>query len=614
MGMYAAFCTLPLEKSARSTAFDIFKPNQYISIEDKEYLRQLRTCFSCELTRLSPEFQCCQHLAHLHMETVLNDTVSSLLDVETLLLFPSCNAKQVLAVAGNDRGTRDEVEKRMNSYRSIKSAPCLNPDEEATFIRKEKTFQSTVGCYYESQFIWLHCNQLALLLCKDQEKSNNANIGQVLRDTCADLQDGELLDMVPVVSFERECLKRLILMRAFVTELNRMQDFNLLKTITNSLLENMYFMVEITLVQKKVEGVDLESRLKKGHAMSRQKAYFTLLGSLLTFILREDTQVNSEQSKFLRRLIIGSLSGNENIRNIIEEAHEMPCFDFILRKKNNILTPTEEVHLLSMTSDLTATFLSRADDLCIHDIHRDSKALIYAMITNASTRERALKKIFIKIVSNSLLLTPISIMGHSPRAFNDLQTAINHHINYTEACQRSAPSIEPLISYRETIIAPFLTEKICLGSVNIRRISLQLLVEMLSIFSSKDLRSDEKVFNAGGNLASLMSYSKVARSLKTCLLSEPLDADEIKNCAKTLLSTPVSTENSTEMTTLQQHAESCSSANQKLELTYITLFSKWLKDPNALNLQILVEKELELFPPAEKMKNPYDVNNRNNSK
>lgn len=609
MGIYAAFCTLPLEKSVSGVAFDIFKPNPNNSIEDRAYLRQMRTCFICELTNLSSKFQCCQYLVSIQMETVLNDTVASLLDAESLLLFPSCNVKQVLAVAGNVRGARDKVEEHLKACRSAKPVSCQSLDEGATFLKKQEGYQSTVGCYYESQSVWLHCNQLALLLCKDQENSTNAIIGQVLRDTCADLQDGELLEMVPDVSFERECLKRLVLMRTLVTELNRMQNYSLLRTITSSLLQNMYFMVEITLVHKKEAGEDKESRLKRGYAVSRQKAYFTFLGSLLTFVLREDTQVNSDQSKFLRRLITGSLTGNENIRDIIEEAHEMPYFEFNLRKKNYILTPSEEVHLLSMTSDLTATFLCRADDLCNHDIHRDSKGLIYAMITNASTRQPALKNVFIKIVSNSLLLTPMSIMGHSPRAYNELQTAINHHINYTEACRRDRSSIDsrPLISYRETILAPFLTEKIYFGSVDVRNISLLLLDEILTSFSSNNLRSEEKVYDAEGNLASFMTYAKVVRSLKTCLISDSVDTDEIKNCANKLLSLPVTTDNSKEMTTLQQHADSCLNTNQKLELIHINLFSKWLQDPDAPNLQLLTEKELELFPPAEKMKNPYHI-------
>ena len=624
MSTFATFCTLNTKKSF---LFDLFTANQSYSnirdkMEDQIYLNKMRACFSSELVRLS-KFEYCRQLIHIQIETLLNVMVSSLMDVETLEAFPTCNVKQVIFTGG------DDLRKKLDPL-VLSSLPYEYPDQEANVIKRkhEDKYLDTVGPNYMLQSLWSYCEQLAAVLCEDRtagheeahtakQKTNLEEIGKVLRQTCLHLRLNKVLLGIEEISFERECLKRLIFLRRFVIESNRTNRQNTMSIILNSLLENVYRLSEIALYHERQHTggcVDRDTRLNRGKIMAFQKAYLSFSGSLLTLLLREHPGGSSEQMALIRNIIGRSFTARENIREIIEDVHQKLQCQFHLSKTSNTLAASEKAYLQEMTNDLASTFLSRADDLLINDLYCNSKELLYSLLAVSSISQDPIAN-FITIICNQLLLTPKSIMVHTPRSFSDLQTAIDHHIHFTEARKiDSSHDRQNIVAFRESLIANILPDYINAYSNDVQIMSLQLLTKIFKTFSSTDLRLNEKICNSEGNLSSFMALAKVARSIKNRLVTKPeiaSNTDDLKACADALLSLPVTTGTEEERTSLQHYATSYTANDDKLKkiLTYISVFCKWLDNSSfPENLRLMLDIECELFPHVEKSNkfiNPY---------
>lgn len=631
MAVYATFCTLPISHtSIPSSIYGIFDTRNVPDAEHRIYLQHMRYCFSNELIRLSKKFRCCRNLIRSNLELVLNDIVASLLDVETLMMFETSNIKQILSTGGND--LRKHVSPLLLASESKDSLSDESIDEEATFMKKEhlKRCLDSVGHNYISQTLWFHCNQVALLMCEDESPDNGkfhrgqgkadfSCIGQKIHALCSELSsNNELLDTLPFISFERECLKRFIVLRCLILESIQVHHHSIISTIVSSLFNNMHYLSEIALYSEKdfLRGcIDIQSRLSRGKTVAYQKAYLSLSGSLLTLLLRETVgssrtpknQSNIDIYMMIRGLICHSFAGEKNIRAIIENAPS--CLQFHLRKKITVPNQTDIIYLQNMTRDLAAVFLSRADDLLINDIHREQKGLLDSMLSSSS-KIGLLAESHITIIANTLLLTPLGILDRSPRSISELQTAIDHHIHFANACRTDSSSVCPtIVSHRETILAPYLAKKISDKSKSVQRFSLQLLVEVLKTFSSS--KPDETMYNSERNLASFETYAQIARSLKACIVSDSVDNNHmssLKMCANALLSLPVFTGNGNESTPLRHHANIC--ADDKLQLTYINEFSRWLDQPDSSEILCSISSiETKLFKEAQKMEvqkmNPY---------
>lgn len=617
MSTYASMCTLPLEKAVYKDAYDLFI--LATDTENQVYLRQLRTCFSSELARLGNLN--CSALIRQQSGIVLNDLVSSLVDVETLMMFPTSNIKLVIAEGGND--LRREMESMLTTSRRVNQS-SRSPDEEAMLIMgSQNEFLDTVGPNYTSQHLWSHCNRVATLLSQNQmrnpyeqrekEASDYSAVAKVLRDKCSELLCSEdLLENLPAISLERECFKRMIVIRALL-KVDVAGHKLLCSTVMHCILENMYHLSEVALHYEKQRVIgcsDKSSRLARGKAVALQKAYLTFSGSLLSCLLRDNLSMSTDQSAFIREVILRVLK-KDGIRSVIEDAHKKPFLQFHLRKKAATLTESEKDFFKNMSSDLASTFLCRADDLLVHDVGYNSKGFLHSMLTTPHLADIGLKESF-AVIANQLLLKPVSAMIHSPRWKSDLQMAINHHIHHTETCISDSSRVSSLpIVYRESVLSPFLSEKLNDKSPALRKASLQLLTSLLKTFSSNDIRPEEKVYNSEGNLASFMTYARVARSLKLCLESNVDSTDDLKACANALLSVPVSTGDGGKRPTLLNHATSSSTTNQKqLEIKYIAEFSKWLHNSgNASGLESLTSIERELFTEVKTMQKKQNVNN-----
>eukprot|EP00804_Cyclotella_cryptica_P012098 CCRYP_009812-RA/>CCRYP_009812-RA protein AED:0.01 eAED:0.01 QI:43/1/1/1/0.75/0.8/5/982/2365 len=631
MGVYAALCTLCLDQSDHATN-EMFCPNPTATHEDKIYLKQMRACFSCELSRLS-SFQGCKVRARLEVEHVLNDLVMSLVNLETLMIFPSCNVKQVVLSGGED--LRKDADMLLFAPRSV-NMPYQNPDDEATLIEGIELCSDSVGPNYMIQNIWSFCEQVANLLCEChilQQGADFKGIGQALAGTCENLRSNkELLDMTPLVSFERECLKRYIVFTSLLTELvqvkgnssGRYTDISF--AAVNSIFENIYFLSEIVLYHEKQRAIgclDKGSRFNRAKTVAYQKAYATLCGSLLALLIRENAILNNDLRTFVHNFVIRIFTAKENVRDIIEDANKKQFFDFSLRKIVNTVTISEKSYLLDMTCDIRSTFLSRADDLLTHDAHCHSKGLpttlLHAMMIAAvnASHDGVSVDSFLTTIANALLLTPVGVMVRSPRAHSELQSAMDHYLRYFNACRMNTSfDSRAIVNYREWVLASSLATKLSTKN-SLQRISLQLLTKIFETFSSKDIKSDEKVYDNSGNMASFLTYAKIARSLKTCfsevVLSNSMDTnfmDLLETCASALLSLQVSNRNGQETSTLVLLATDQTQSEDhhlnKIPLVYIAEFSKWLKvissipnqDPEVLAMLSSVLKGVSNLQPS----------------
>lgn len=619
MSTYAAFFTF-LNVFPETDPYGIFG-READNAESKAYLMKMRICFSSELTTLTASEHCVA-LVRQHIETVLCDLVSSLVDVETLMAFPSCNIRQMLVSGGHD--LRQDLESLLSECGCANQMSFHNPDEEAAFMsNKADVFFDDVGANYNSQHLWSHCNQVAALLCEEPPPVY-LGCGTVLREICSDINNCRLLERTPQISFERECLKRFIVLHALLKKLDRVNHEIIINTLLNCIFENTYLLTDIALYHEKNRArgcSDRESRLQRGKFVAIQKAYLSMSGSLLTLLLRADLFRSSEQSSFIRHFVFSFVEKRQDIRDYItEKAHQQPFLRFQLRMMVTATSESEKEFLRDMASDLATTFLSRSDDLLVHDIHRIDmqcklRVLLYSTLaTESYLHATDMSKAYTAIV-NELILTPVAKMIRSPIWKNELQMAINHHVHYAEAMRtNSHDDNSTLVRYRESVLVPFLCENIVNNeSPTLRKVKLHLLTDILKTFSSSEIKSEEKIYNAEGNLFSFMTYAKIAHSLKSSFEKNSCDStvtDDIKTCAETLLSLPtIAAGNGREFVPLLQHAASCSKSDKIM--AYITEFSEWMKG-NYTNAQFLKETELELFASADtseirkaKPANPY---------
>ena len=533
LSVLAALCSiLPL-----SGIYEMFEPTHAIEDVSRFYLHQMATCVSCEILRLSRHSRLCKTLAFQNIQKILNLLFAALVDADTLAMFPSCNLSLLFKLDGhNSRSKGNDLLSKAQVH--LPSAP-QDPDQEAHKIKRMSgEYFDTAGPTYTSKNIWSFLENVGQVLassspydikCPVGTWQSFRSIGTEIVNTCRKLRldkGTDLLELLPQVSVERECLKRLLVFRAlFISPKNGRHDRldNVLgggcTVVLTSIVENLYYLsgIELELEEQRSIGCDdPDTRYQRAKALAFHRAYAELGSSLMTLLLCENNNWESVVARDLVRcnLIASAFRGDLDLRRTIEEAATK--LNLFLRRRSS------KGQLLHLTEDLFASFSRRTGDLLAYAAGCGDKdnyrvVLFNAMLRGVSSKGNAVVDAFVTTVGSSLILTSETIGAHSTLSSDALERAIDNRIFCGE--NDGIDDLESMIGLRDWVMNVFLVGR--LGSSGtaplVISMSLKLLIRMIEIFSSDEFSPGQKIYDDSGNLASIAIYIKLVHSLKECL-------------------------------------------------------------------------------------------------
>ena len=602
--MLAALCSIGKAHRALSNVYDIFVQSTHGDNDQRFSLQQMGVCFSCELARLATSDPSCMTLASHHIQKIFCYLVTALVDPDTLAMFPTSNLQLLSTLDGHNSRSKGNDSLSKAQIHSVKD----DPDQEAYKIKRMSgDYFDTAGPSYTSKNIWSFCENVGLVLMKLDTWPLMKSIGNDMLKICHELRtEKDLLDLLPLISVERECLKRLLFFQALFVSLKQDKDGcldailgtdgGLFCGLSTSLIENLYYLsgIELEIEQQINIGCnDPVTRYQRAKALVFQRAYTELCGALMTLMLQENvTWKGTDTFNFVRsNMIASTFRGNLDLRRSIEAS--AVNFSLCLRKKS------AKGNLNRMSEDLLTSFFRRTNSLLVYaascaDNYR--AVLFNAMLHGLPSMDTAMIDSFMKAVSYRLILTSDAVGVHTAASSDGLQRAVDDRLLYAEVLSDDAIEKEAILSLRSWVMDNFFV--ILLNSrstaTSLRSITLKLLMIMIKTFSSKEMALREKIYDPSGNLTSIETCAKLFHSIKECLcisirsgVADSVFIAALFSCARQFLALPMADETSmdefTDVKTVTLLSLAHSSSSRKSEaghgsshLAYIYEISMWL--------------------------------------
>ena len=532
-----------------------------------------------------------------NIQKILIFLFTTLVDSDTLAMFPSCNLSLLFKLDGhNSRSKGNDLLSKAQVH--LPSAP-QDPDQEAHKIKRMSgEYFDTAGPTYMSKNIWSFLENVGQVLASSSPYDikfpvgtcqSFRSIGTEIVNTCKKLcldKDTDLLGLLPQVSVERECLKRLLVFRALFTSPKNGRNDRLdtvlggvCTVVLTSIVENLYYLSGIELEfeeQRSIGCDDSDTRYERAKALAFHRAYAELCSSLLTILLRENNNWESIVARDLvRSLIASAFRGDLDLRRTIEGVANK--LNLCLRRRSS------KGQLLHLTEDLCTSFSRRTGDLLVYAAGCGDKdnyrvVLFNAMLRGVSSKGNAIVDAFVTTVGSSLILTSETIGAHSTLSSDGLERAIDNRIFCGE--NDGIDDLESMIGLRDWVMNVFLVGR--LGSSGtaplVISMSLKLLIRMIEIFSSDEFSPGQKIYDDSGNLASIAIYIKLVHSLKECLCNSvrsSLDEKFVAEffcCARHFLALPCTLKSASldkETKTLLSWATSSKNTAHSDEVSYL---------------------------------------------
>jgi hypothetical protein len=263
---------------------------------DQSYLRQVVQCFYSEVCCLSADYEQCDRLIRKRRDDIMEHFIEGMLDSNTLERFPSINLKRIKA-NGGPRSERKESLRLTLANCTIQSDDCELDSINVAGARLRKGEASDLpGPPYNSLHLWSFSENLRKLFSRTRDcPSIDGATGQ---DQGFMKLDSDLStrppDMIPLVSLEKECLKRMALFRGMLSysaSNSRAEGALCFENLSNLIFSSCsYQLVQIS------EGVRYHARAnredgsmsyKHARLLELQSCYIELTVTLLTWVLRE---------------------------------------------------------------------------------------------------------------------------------------------------------------------------------------------------------------------------------------------------------------------------------------------------------------------------------------
>ena len=333
-------------------AFDIFYPptpfvmqrgnDRHYLKSDVAYWQQLRQFFAFEFTKLTRCLELYITLNIKQITSLIKSLIEAALDANAINIFPTSNTQVMNEVGGQGSIEREED----LSNRLLSSlAPEVNDTGSNFEVLCLDRIKNHNGLFI-AKFLWTFASNLGTILCKDSYGPLKS-VGEILlqRDfdmnsTVQELSE-DVLGSLSLVSLERQCLKRFILLRGLFDAIlnNDGHDYNqiyistMITTLIKQIFQELDFIAEGSQYNNNERDDQKSYEVAKLKAL--QKAYTQLVISTASWIVKQIASSKLESSfhhaNFIfDKLLLPSLQRGRLDRDLNNSyKNNIVSFDFI---------------------------------------------------------------------------------------------------------------------------------------------------------------------------------------------------------------------------------------------------------------------------------------------
>lgn len=278
---------------------------------DLTYLKNLAQCFSLELCRYSRVSSSCRSVVTSGLEEILGLFLEAFLDPQIIHRLPSSN-KAIISISGGPQAQETEVKYLKRMLR--RSPPGSQDDDEAAGARllDNESFDSPGPAFMASR-MWSFARTLGGIIVHLQpEDQEILSIGKILSRMDSDFSGEGVescqrsLALVPLISMERECMKRTATLRGIASVLLSDDHIigrvatNVLSLITKNVMQNIYYLSATVEYNESRTGdwkdnpnADPEDLYERSRALALQRAYGEVASTLFAWLLHQGAHSNN---------------------------------------------------------------------------------------------------------------------------------------------------------------------------------------------------------------------------------------------------------------------------------------------------------------------------------
>ena len=278
---------------------------------DLTYLKNLAQCFSLELCRYSRVSSSCQSVVNSGLEEILGHFLEAFLDPQIIHRLPSSN-KTIISISGGPQAQEMEVKYLKRMLRRSPSGSQNDDEAAGARLLDSEAFDSPGPAFMASR-MWSFARTLGGIIVDLQpEDQEILSIGKILSQMDNDLSGQgtescqRSLALVPLISMERECMKRTAMLRGIGSVLltddriiGRVAT-NVLSLITKNVMQNIYYLSATVEYNERRTGdwkdnpnADPEDLYERSRALALQRAYGEVATTFSAWLLHQGAHSNS---------------------------------------------------------------------------------------------------------------------------------------------------------------------------------------------------------------------------------------------------------------------------------------------------------------------------------
>ena len=309
---------------------------------DDEFLNDLRQCFCSELCHVAKFGKNCMVMINtLADDIILRAFLSAITNASVLNAFPSINRQLLLKIGGV--GSRDKEDRSLvKALEKLETRPNNHPDADGHSVLKHMDGYTDTPSNYMTSHLWSFCEDLSLVLqsIANDKPPSESNILLMLSSSCicddSTIISSNVLKALPRSTLERECLKRVILLKNILqscfnmyprltTELSKIKLSEVTQTILSAMISG--FLLQASCLIKGVEYYEKTPSSCQPYIRAKSQALFTaysdVMSSVLSWLLLPKTmEFVSEQIRFVYHYIVLPILSNKGLQTARASIYE----------------------------------------------------------------------------------------------------------------------------------------------------------------------------------------------------------------------------------------------------------------------------------------------------
>ncbi len=301
----ATICEVETKKNSRFEHLVAMISSNSLSAEmdpnflrsDIMYMQQLRQYFGFEMTKLMNRKTSRIILNEYSVSFLLKTFIEALLDANALNIFATSNYKLMVDIGGKKSEEREKkLAQRLIASLDDTSRDAIDIDYDLE-VRLLQRFKSQPGLFV-AKYLWTFASNLGILL-KTGSMDQLGEVGNAMLDKGYDMDASvqelceDVLGSLSLVSMERQCMKRLMVLRnilyALTNSTRENQQENLINDVFATTIKQMF--QELDMIAKGTQCNNNDSDHKYSYNSAKlsalQNAYSHLIVTTASWLVRQ---------------------------------------------------------------------------------------------------------------------------------------------------------------------------------------------------------------------------------------------------------------------------------------------------------------------------------------